>query len=141
MCYSCDATNQQLFAPDNIYKDFAFDNCKRGTPTAAVAPTDVLTLGYIQYGYTYDPYARFGVRFFEVRDTNRNSIPEDGDVFALLLGQLKTRITPHQPVNEPQQADIKLTDYAVRIIKQSEAEEPAKSNVEFILSLFGPTSH
>ena len=47
VCYTCDATNKQLFSPDNIYKDFAFDNCKRGAPTVAVAPTDVLTLGYI----------------------------------------------------------------------------------------------
>ena len=58
----------------------------------------------------------------------------------LLLGQLKARITPHQTANE-QQENVKLTDYSVRIIKQGDVEDPAKSNVEFILSLFGPASH
>ena len=89
----------------------------------------------------YDPYARFGVRFFEVRDTNRKFIPEDGDIFVLLLGQLKARITPHDTPKEQPQSDVKLTDYSVRIIKQVDVEEPTKSNVEFILSLFGPSSH
>ncbi len=94
MCYSCEATNQPLFAPDSIYKDFAFNNCKRGAPTKTVAPTDVLVVGYLQYGYVYDPYARFGVRFFEVRDTSRTFIQEESDVFHILLGQLKARVVP-----------------------------------------------
>jgi hypothetical protein len=62
-------------------------------------PTEVITIGNIAYGFVFDPYARFGVRFFEARDTNRTFIAEDADPFHLLLAQLKSRIAPiTQPV-------------------------------------------
>jgi hypothetical protein len=54
----------------------------------------------IQYGYIYDPYARFGVHFYETRDTSKNYVPEESDLFQLLLGMLKSLVVPVDIVKE-----------------------------------------
>ena len=74
-----------------------------------------MRLGHVQYGYAFDPYARFGVRFYENRDAAKRPVPEDSDLFQALLGMFKARILPVD--SKPEEGVIKGQDESGKTIK------------------------
>ena len=79
ICYTCKATNLQLFAPDSVYKDFAVNNCVRTNQPAASQET--IKVGSIDYSWIVDIYAPEGVFFYETRDSAMKYVDISSDLY------------------------------------------------------------
>lgn len=79
-------TNQQLFDPTSVYKDFVTNNCVRAMTEES---HQVIKSRSIDYRWIFDVFSTYGVRFFEARDRARTYVLEDSDIFIDLLNQFR----------------------------------------------------